>query len=474
MARRIAASAALAAMVLSGCSMAPPYHVPVTSVPAAYKESAPWVPATPGDTAPRGTWWTAFGDSDLNALEARIEGDSPTLAAALARHEQALAAVGDARADLFPQASASASAGRQRVSARRPLSPGSPSTYDLYLVNGSIDYEVDLWGRIRNGVRATRAEAQATDADLAATRLALQTGLADAYFRLRGLDAQAELLRQTVAAYERAYQLTDTRHQGGIASGLDTSRSQTILASARAQISAIASARAAVEHSVAALIGQPASTFSLPPTKTGQIDPPIVPTGAPSTLLQRRPDIAAAERRTAAANARIGIARAAWFPSLTLGAGGGWEATGGALLSAPATFWAIGPIEAALTLFDGGRRAARVRQSRAVFDEAAADYRATVLTAFREAEDQIAAARALGAQEDAQRAAAAAAARTEALALTRYRDGASDYLDVVTAQTAALEAERDAIAIRTQRLQAAVALVRALGGEASLDNSPKG
>lgn len=456
----------LLAWATGACSLAPTYHVPAAPVPAAYKESgAAWVTATPLDLAARGPWWRPFGDPELDRLEERIDRDSPSLAAALARHEQALAAVGVARASLFPQADVVGQGGRQHVPATRPLSGGVADTYNLYLLQGSISYEADLWGRVRNDLAAARADAVASAADLANTRLALQSELADAYVRLRGLDAQAELLRQTVAAYRRAYALTDARHAGGIASGLDVSRAATILADAEAQVSSVANARAAVEHGIAALVGAPASAFAIAPlATTSQLLPPWVPAGAPSVLLQRRPDIAAAERRVAAANARIGVARAALFPQLTLGANGGWETTGAAFLSNPATFWALGPLQAALTLFDGGRRRAQVRQARAVFDEAAADYRGTVVNAFQQVEDQLAAQRALGAEEVSQNASARAAARTEDLALSRYRDGASDYLEVVTAQTQALGEERSAIAVRTQRLQAAVALVRALGG----------
>ncbi len=463
MRRAARALAAALPLALAACSLAPPYRPPAADVPPAFKEAPPGSASAAPDTGAQHPWWTTFADTGLDALEARIERDSPTLAAALARHEQALAAVADVRADLFPNVALDAQASRNRVPGTRPPVATSAVTYDFYTLGGSIGYELDLWGRVRNGVRAARAEAQASDADVAGTRLALQTDLADAYFRLRGLDAQAALLRQTVAAYERAYGLTDTRHSGGIASGLDVSRARAILSGARAQISSVASARAAVEHSIAALVGVPAASFALAPT-AAQGSPPPVPAGVPSTLLRRRPDIAASERRVAAANARIGVARAAFFPSLTLGASGGFEATAGPLLTAPASFWALGPIAAALPLFDGGRRAAEVRRARGAFDEAAAEYRATVLTGFREVEDQLAAQRELGAEEDAQRDAAAAAARTEDLALTRYRDGASDYLEVVTAQTAALDAERSAIAVRTQRMQAAVALIRALGG----------
>ncbi|SFR82262.1 efflux transporter outer membrane subunit [Sphingomonas jatrophae] len=464
MARRDVAAAALIA--LAGCSAAPDYRPPITAVPADYKEAAPvvpagWAPARP-QAAGGGAWWRLFDDPVLDALEARVERASPTLAAALARYEQARAQVGVEAADLAPQVSAAASAERDRLSARRPLA-GSSATFNEFTVGAQLAYEVDLWGRIRNSVRAARADAQASAADLADVRLSLQAQLADAYVRLRGLDAERALLDRTVSAFARAHQLTVTRHDGGIASGLDVSRAQTLLSDARARIAEVVNRRAALEHQIAALVGEVPSSFSLA-ARDGLAPPPLVPPGLPSELLQRRPDVAQAERRIFAANARIGVARAAFFPTLTLGGAAGFDATSGALLSNPATFWALGPAQAVLALFDGGRRRAQVRISRAQFDEAAAEYRGTVLTAFREVEDAIAAARLLAQASVDQRAAASAAARTEALALVRYRDGASDYLEVVTAQTAALDAERSAILLQTSRLQAAVALVRALGG----------
>jgi multidrug efflux system outer membrane protein len=282
---------------------------------------------------------------------------------------------------------------------------------------------------------------------------------------MRGLDAREELLRQTVEAFQRAYDLTDVRHQGGIASGLDTSRARTQLASAKAELTDIRSQRAAFEHAIAVIVGEPPSTFAIAPDMR-QITPPSFPTGTPSTLLQRRPDIDAAERRVYAANARIGVARAALFPSLSLGGGGGYETTGPNLLSAASNFWALGPASLALSLFDGGARTARVRISRAEFTEAAANYKLTVLTAFKEVEDDLARGRDLVPEERDQRDAARAAEITRDLALTRYRDGASDYLEVVTAQTAALDAERALLDLQTQRLTTAVDSVRALGGAA--------
>lgn len=458
--------AALAA--LSACSFAPAYHPPQISTPPAYKETgavaaAGWTQAQPQD-AQRGPWWGVFRDPVLDDLETRVARASPTIAAAVARYDAARGQVKVARADLFPQVSAGGSAQRDRLSAYRPLATGGAYTYNEYLLSGSASYELDLWGRVRNAVKASRADAQASAADLADVRLSLQAEVADAYYRLRGLDAQRALLDNTVKAYTRAHDLTVTRHDGGIANGLDVSRAQTILSDARAQISDVANQRAQVEHEIAALVGVTPAEFTMPVTTTLPV-PPLIPPAVPSELLQRRPDIAEAERRIYAANARIGVAKAAFFPSLTLGASGGFESIGGALLSNPASFWTLGPAMALETIFDGGRRAARVKISRAQYDEAAADYRGTVLTAFRDVEDSFAAARLLAQESVDESKAAAAAQRTEDLALVRYRDGASDYLDVVTAQTAALSAERTALALETRRLQAAVSLVRNLGGD---------
>ncbi|MGK6321411.1 efflux transporter outer membrane subunit [Sphingomonas sp. DT-204] len=449
-------------LMLAGCATAPRYERPGVATAAAYKEPGPWQPAG-GDVPAPGNWWELFGDPVLSGLEERIEAGNPSLAAAAARYEQARALVRGAKADRFPQVDVGGDAGRNRVSAGRPLSPGNAATYNDFEVGASLSYELDLFGRVRNSVRARTAGAEASAADMAAARLGLQAQLAATYFDLRGLDARIMLLRETVAAFRRAFELTDTRHSGGIASGLDVSRAQSQLASAKAELDAVVAQRARDEHAIAALVGETPSSFALA-VADAQPAPPSIPVGVPSTLLERRPDIAAAERRVAAANAEIGVARAALFPSVTLGAAGGFEATGGNLLSASNSFWALGPLSAALAIFDGGRRRANVRLTRAQYDEAAANYRETVLTAFREVEDDLATARQLQAQERNQRDAVAAAERTRELALTRYRDGASDYLEVVTAQTAALDAERALLQLRTEQLRVAVDTVRALGG----------
>ena len=455
--------------LLAGCSLAPAYNPPAMTAPATFKEAAGWAAAAPADAAPRGSWWTMFGDPVLDNLEARVEPASPTLAAAAARYEQALGEARVARAAELPSLDLSAEGSRNRLSAGRPLSPGTPARYNDFTIGASLAYELDLWGRVRNGARAARADAAASAADLASVRLSLQAQVADAYFRLRGLDAQIALLRETIGAFTRAHDLTVTRHEGGVASGIDVNRSQTLLSDARAQLSDSLNRRAAVEHEIAALVGEVASSFAVAPM-VRPLDPRPVPAGAPSELLQRRPDIAEAERRVFAANARIGVAKAALFPQLTLGASAGYQTASGALLGASSGFWALGPLSAVLNVFDGGARRAQVRISRAQYDETAADYRATVLTAFREVEDGLAAARNLATQTTDQREAAAAAERTRDLALTRYRDGASDYLEVVTAQTEALDAERATLALLTLRLQTSVALVRALGGGYNVPN----
>ncbi len=453
--------------LLAGCAQAPAPRPVAVATPAHFDAIPPsWTEAAPADGTPRGAWWQAFGDPVLDDLEARADKASPTLAAVLARRDEARAVLGQTAAALVPEVDGVASAEREREAQDRPLTTGSAVTYNAYTVGAQLSYEIDLWGRVRNSVAAARSEARATEADLASARLSLQAQVADAYARLRGLDAEADLLSRSVDAYTRAYDLTRRRHIGGAASGLDENRAMTVLGNARALAVDVANQRTTTEHELAALVGAPASGFHVAPV-AHVIPAPGVPVGTPSTLLQRRPDIAAAERRIAEANARIGVAHAALYPLVTLGLGAGYQTTGPALLSAPNTFWALGPLGLDLPLFDGGKRRAALRQARAQFDEAAANYRTTVIGAFRDVEDALAAARDLSREADEQQRAVKAAETTSQLSFTRYREGAADYLEVVTSQTDALNAERTLLAVETRRAQASVALVRALGGPVS-------
>jgi NodT family efflux transporter outer membrane factor (OMF) lipoprotein len=458
------AATGLAALALAGCSLAPPYAPPATPVAAAFREQGPWTPAQPADAQARGQWWAMFSDPVLNDLEARAETANPGLAAAVAAYDQARALAAQARAGLVPEVDGAALANRQRRSDNGPLrGAGGPDAFTTNQVGASVAYEIDLWGRLRNLARGAGDRAQASAADLASMRLSLQADLADDYLTVRGYDAQLRLLEDTAAAYQRALQLTQVLHDGGNATGLDVARAQTQLSTTRAQITDVGAQRALMEHAIAALVGESASNFRLPPSDIA-LPQPKVAVSAPSTLLQRRPDVAAAERRAAAANADIGVARAAVFPALTLDGSAGWQSGGGInLLQAPNTIWMVGP-QLVGAIFDGGRRKAGVAASRAAFDEASAHYRATVLDAFRDVEDQMALANRLAAEAQDQTAAVTAARRSVELANIRYRQGVATYLDVVTAQTAALAAEQASIQLTTRRLQASVNLTRALGG----------
>lgn len=452
------------AMALAGCNLAPAYKVPATPMAAHYRDSGPWVQAQPADQLPRADWWTLYRDDRLDQLQQRLLINNADLAAALAHYEQARAFSRVARSQLFPQISVIAGAVRQRQSDTAALRGATaPADYDTYTASAQLDYELDLWGRVRDSVAAGADEAQAAAADLASAQLSLQGQLADDYLALRGLDQQLQLLKQNVAAYQRALQLTKALHRGGIVSGLDVARAQTQLSSVKSQWSQTAAQRAQLEHAIAVLVGASASQFALP-AQTAPIALPQIPLAVPSTLLQRRPDIAAAERRTAEANAQVGVARVAYFPSLTLGAQGGFLSGRYAnLLTAPNHVWALGP-SLLLDVFDAGRRKAQVAAAKAAADEAGARYRGVVLGAFQQVEDNLALLDRLGTAMVDQKVAAAAAQHSLDLAMQLYKQGAASYLDVVQAQTAALQVQSEVLSLGTQQLRASVQLIRALGG----------
>ena len=452
------------ATALAGCSLAPVYRPPLTEQPAAFKEAGPWTPAAPADLDLKADWWRLFDDPVLTGLEQQVATANPTLQGALGRYEQARGYLGQIRSDLLPTIGVRADITQNRQSDNRPLrGSNQPDYYAADTIGGAVAFDLDLWGRLRNSVVAGRAEVQASGDDLAAIRLALEAQLALDYVQLRGLDAQAKLLAGTVDAYTQADDLTQRRFKGGIASGIDISRSGALLADARAQLADIAAARALVEHAIASLVGRPATLFVIAPSGAEPAIP-VVPTALPSTLLQRRPDIAAAERRMFAANAGIGVAKAAFFPSLSIGGGGGFQNTALAgLISAPTSFWSVGP-SAILTLFDGGRRRAQLAVARAAWIQATASYRARVLQAFQDVEDGLAQTNHYAVEAHAEAEAVRLAGETEQLSLNRYVKGAVTYLDVSTAQETALQVRRRALDLETRRLEASVRLIRALGG----------
>jgi len=452
------------ALGLVGCDFAPPYRPPVVATPVSFKEAGPWQPAQPADEAPRGPWWEAFADPDLNRLEAQVNVGNQTLAAVVAAYDQARAYAQEAEAGLFPTVGLGGAITTNRQSNKRPLrSSNQPSYYGNNFIDAQADFELDVWGRVRDFVSAGKAEAQASAADLEGVRLSLHAELASDYVTLRGLDEEIALLNDTVDAYAKALALVENRFKGDIASGIDVAQAQTQLESAKSQISDAISRRQLLEHAIATLIGQPAPAFTLAESAT-PITQPSVPPGVPSTLLERRPDIAAAERRVASANQLIGVAEAAFYPAVSLNALGGFQSTAlNNLLSLPMTVWTLGP-QAALPLFEGGLRHAELAAAEAAFEQAGANYRNTVLNAFQDVEDGLSRLHWLAQAAKDEDAAVRAAKRSVTLALTLYRDGAENYLQVVTAQTAELNAERTALDLRTRRLEAGVGLIRALGG----------
>ena len=457
---------------LTGCAVGPKYHAPSAPTPPAYKEIGNWKTAQPSDRSLGGNWWEIFQDPQLNGLEQQVSVSNQNLKAAVAQYQEARAALRYARADYYPTITASPSATREKYSSNSAVTGLRGETVDDFTVPLNLSYQANAWGRVSRNVELYRAQAQASAADLAVVNLTMHGDLAVDYFAARSLDAEEKILRDTVAQYEQALQLNEDRYQGGVASEVDVEQARTILETTRAQLVDVGVARSQYEHAVAVLAGKLPSDFSLPPLPLTAPPPPI-PAGVPSELLERRPDIAASERLVASANAQVGLAKLAYYPVVNLVASGGFDSkTITTLIQGPSIIWSVGA-SAAVTVFDVGRRRALNDQARAGYDSTVASYRQTVLTAFQEVEDDLAALRILEEEAGVQAKAVEAAERSLALSNTRYEGGVTSYLEVITAQNAALSDEVTAVNILGRRMASAVLLIEALGGGWDLSNLPR-
>ncbi|QBQ96218.1 efflux transporter outer membrane subunit [Paraburkholderia pallida] len=467
---RLALLCAVAALAfqLSGCAVGPNYHKPAAAVPASYKEAPEgWKVAQPGDTTDRGPWWLIYDDAQLNGLMDQLNANNQTVAQYAAAYRQARALVGEARAAYFPVVSASFSGSRSRTPSRVSSSnsgfTGGSSISNNVNLGLDATWEPDLWGKVSRTVSAQEAGQQGAAADLANARLSAQATLAQTYFTLRSLDAQQKLLDDTVVAYQKSLQLTQNQYAQGVAGRADVIQAQTQLQSAQAAAIDNGVARAQDEHALAVLVGQPASTFSVPPSPL-TATPPIVPVTMPSALLERRPDIASAERKAAAANEQIGVAISAFFPTLTLSASGGFESSVlSQLLSMPSRFWTLGPSLAG-TVFDAGLRSAQTEAARAAYDQQVAVYRQTVLAAFQDVEDNLASQRILAQEIVVQQQAVESAQHALQIVTNEYKAGTTDYQNVLSSQTTAFTAQQKLASIAGQRMVSSVGLVKALGG----------
>ena len=464
-ARWLALVVVAAVLPFAGCAVGPKYRTPVAPAPPAYKEVGNWKTAQPSDQRLGGNWWEIFQDPQLNTLEQQINVSNQNLKAAVAQYQQSRAALRYVRADYYPTLTASPSASRQRYSNNRP--PQSSTfdglTFNDFVVPINLSYQVNAWGRVSKNVESYREQAQASAADLAVINLSLHATLAVDYFAARSLDAEEKLLKDTVAQYEQAFQLNQDRYQGGLASEVEVEQAKTILETTRAQMIDVGVARSQFEHAVAVLIGKPPADFSLSPLPLTAPPPPI-PVGIPSELLERRPDIAASERRVASANAQVGLAKSAYYPSLNILGTGGFESGSiTTLLQGPSALWSVGA-SSLMTVFDVGRRRALNAEAKASYDSTVASYRETVLGAFQQVEDNLAALRILEQEAGVQAVAVQAAQRSLDLSNTRYEGGVTSYLEVITAQNAALADEVTAVNILGRRMANAVLLIQALGG----------
>jgi outer membrane protein, multidrug efflux system len=461
----------------SGCTVGPRYSRVAAPVPApdAWKTQPPWQPAAPKDSIPKGAWWQIFNDPALDAYEQQLLQANQSLVAARDRLDQARSLARVATADMFPQLSVDPSAVRQRGSGNRPLNgqaptivngvpqPILPYTQSVYTIPFSLNYEVDLFGRVRHNVEAANASLQSTAADLQNVQLVLTAELAADYFTLRELDAEMQVVQESVGYQQKGLDLVNHRHDGGIASGLEVAQESTLLDSTLSQLALVQQSRAQYEHAIAVLLGQSASSLGVPVAPL-RATPPPVPLGVPSDELERRPDISNAERMMAYQNAQVGIARSAFYPHITLSGSGGWQSRDiTPLLNAPSLFWSLGA-DALQPIFEGGRNRANLAAARAAYDQSVANYRQSVLTAFQEVEDGISNLGTLSQALATQGAAVDDARRAMEIANNRYIGGVTSYLDVITAQTTLLNNERLRTQLLGQQMVSAVYLVKALGG----------
>ena len=450
--------------LLAGCAVGPDYVRPATESPAAYKENVGWKVAEPRDNLLKGKWWEIYNDPQLNALEEKVTVSNQTIAAAEAQFRQAAALVESSRAGLFPVIGASASTSRSsKATGSSGSSTRSRNTTNDFLLTGLVTWELDVWGKVRRNVESTEASAQASAADFEAVRLSMHAALAQNYFQLRVLDAQKKLLDETVAEYQKYFDMTQNRYNSGVSSKGDVLKAETQLKTARAQAIDMLVQRSQLEHAIAVLTGNSASTFSIPFSPL-DANPPQIPVGIPSELLERRPDIAAAERRMASANALIGVAKAAYYPAITLNGSGGFDAADlTKWMVWPSRFWSIGTTVAE-TLLDFGLRGSQTDKAIAAFDASVAAYRQSVLTGFQEVEDNLSALRILEEEAAIQDEAVAAARQSAKISLNQYKSGIVSYIDVVTVLTISLGNERTSVDIKGRRMVASVLLIKALGG----------
>ena len=462
------AEACLLLMALSACVVGPDYVRPKAETPPSYKEMEGWKQAEPKDRIPRGSWWTIFNDTHLNSLEDQVNISNQNLKAAEAQYREALALVQAARAAYFPTVTAGPSVARQHPSANAPgvhgVSIGTSFTTNDLIMSGQLTWEIDLWGKVRRQVESAKASAQASFDDIEEVRLSAQAQLAQDYFQLRSLDSQIQILETTVTNYQKFLDLTKNRYAAGVAAQSDVQTAQVQLDTAKAQLIGLGVARAQFEHAIAMLMGKAPYDLTIPATPLIG-PPPEIPAGIPSELLERRPDIAVAERQAAAANAQIGVAISAYYPSLTLNASGGFEASDVAKwFTWPSRFWTLGPAQLTQILFNGGLTQAQVKEAEAAYDANVATYRQTVLTGFQQVEDELAALRILEQQAQAQDIAVNSAKKNVQITINQYRVGTASALDVITTQAILLTNELSAAGILGSQMTAAVLLIQAVGG----------